>query len=345
MQKYRIGFCCKWLDHADQVNGLNPKDAAKQFNTGATTVRWLNENRSQAEDKLWQLIQQNLTSVRLLVERVSTFNSNLRMMRISSDVLPMYTEPTYRYLYQRQDIRDYCAKEFARIGAIARENDVRLSFHPGQFCVLASANESIVERSIDEFEYHVDMARWMGYGSTWHDYGFKINVHISGAHGAEGIINVLLRLSQEARNLITIENEEMKWGLEETLKLANHLAIVLDVHHHWVKTSEYIQANDDRVKIIIDSWRGVRPAMHYSAPKQEIIPQAMRDCDQLPDLEKLLIAGVKRAHLRAHSDFYWNNAMNVWVKSFLNNFDIQAEAKAKNLASQKLLEQLNQIPE
>ena len=55
--------------------------------------------------------------------------------------------------------------------------DVRISFHPGQFCVLASDKPDVVERSIDEFEYHVNMARWMGYGKEFQD--MKINIHIS----------------------------------------------------------------------------------------------------------------------------------------------------------------------
>ena len=46
----------------------------------------------------------------------------------------------------------------------------------------------------------------MGYGRTFQD--FKINVHISGRQGPAGIKAVLPRLSQEARNCITIENEE-----------------------------------------------------------------------------------------------------------------------------------------
>ena len=55
-------------------------------------------------------------------------------------------------------------------------------------------------------------------------------------------------MSPEARNLLTIENDEMGWGLESSLELEKHCALVLDIHHHWVRTGEYIQANDDRVK-------------------------------------------------------------------------------------------------
>lgn len=338
----RIGFCCKYLDNVDQLNGFKPKDAAKALNTGATTVRWLTENKSKAEDKLWELIKQNLHSTYKLVEVVSNYPLPLRMMRISSDLLPVYTEPNHKYFYQRKDVQDFVSMQFARIGELARAKDVRLSFHPGQFCVLASERDEVVNNSIEEFEYHVNMARWMGYGTSWHDHGFHINVHISGARGSEGIVSVLPRLSQEARNLITFENEEMKWGLEETLKLKDHTAIVLDIHHHWVKTGEYIQPHDDRVKMVIDSWRGVRPTMHYSMPKSEFVATHLNN-EGMPDYQAALSAGVKKASLRAHSDFYWCAAANQWAGTFLPYFDMEAEAKAKNLSSKSLAQSLGLI--
>lgn len=339
---HRIGFCCKYLDNPQQVDGFKPKDPAKLLNTGATTVRWLTENKSKVDDKLWYLIKHNLDSTYKLLQIVATWPALLRMMRISSDLLPVYTEPTHKSFYSNKLVIDFVSSQFAKIGNFARANDIRLSFHPGQFCVLASSSEDVVNRSIEEFEYHVNMARWMGYGSSWHDHGFHINVHISGAQGAEGIISVLPRLSKEAQNLITIENEEMKWGLDETLKLKDHVAIVLDIHHHWVKTGEFIQASDDRVKMIIDSWRGVRPAMHYSMPKSEFVATHLNN-EGMPDYQAALSAGVKKASLRAHSNFYWCAAANEWAGTFLPYFDMEAEAKAKNLASKALAQSVGLI--
>ena len=101
------------------------------------------------------------------------------------------------------------------MGSLARDRNVRLSFHPGQFTVLASDNPDIVDRSIEEFEYHVDMARWMGYGQTFQD--FKINVHIAGRQGPDGIRRALQRMTPEARNCLTIENDEMTWGIDHSL--------------------------------------------------------------------------------------------------------------------------------
>jgi len=137
----------------------------------------------------------------------------------------------------------YAETHFARVGALARANGVRLSFHPVQFTVLASSNPGIVERSIEEFEYHANMAKWMGYGQSFQD--LKINVHISGREGPAGIRSAYKRLSPEARNCITIENEENAWGLNDCLSLRDIIPTVLDIHHHWIREGEYIDAGSD----------------------------------------------------------------------------------------------------
>ena len=336
----RLGFACKWIDYPSQVDGIKPKDDCKKYNTGSTTVAWLNrQSKDVAVEKLWDLMKQNIESTRLLVERVGGLDENLRMVRLSSDILPVYTEPTWSWYYRSADVRDYAQRHFRAVGDIARKMGVRLSFHPGQFCVLASDNEDIVNRSIEEFEYHVDMARWMGYGNTFQD--FKINVHIAGRAGPEGIKRALLRLSPEARNTITIENDEISWGIDASQELVNHCALVLDIHHHWVHTGEYIRPTDDRYLRMIESWRGVRPVIHYSVSREDLL---VSHCDKtMPNLELLLESGYKKQKLRAHSDFYWNQKANEYALSFLAVADIMCESKAKNLASFSLHNQAKEL--
>jgi UV DNA damage repair endonuclease len=332
----RIGFACKWIDGPSQIDGIKQTDNCKQYNTGSTTVAWLNRQTTEvAEQKLYDLMVGNIEAVRKLVELVGTLDENLRMVRLSSDILPVYTEPTWSRYWRSPDVRAYCERAFGAVGDLARERGVRLSMHPGQFTVLASVNEGIVGRSIEEFEYHTDMARWMGYGKTFQD--FKINVHISGKQGPDGIKRAMQRLSPEARNCITIENDEMTWGIDASLELVDTCALVLDIHHHWINSGEYIDPNDDRVKRIIDSWRGVRPVIHYSVSREDVIvkhPGHIR-----PDLPSLLEQGYKKQKLRAHSNFYWNTETNEWALSFRDQFDIMCESKAKNLASFALYEQ------
>ena len=160
----RIGFACKWIDGPSQINGIKQTDTARKYNTGTTTVRWLNnQSKDVAEQRLWDLMVGNIEAVYRLVERVSELEPSLRMVRISSDILPVYTHADFAYYWRQPSVISYCETHLKRVGDLARDRNVRLSMHPGQFTVLASDNPGIVERSIQEFEYHTDLARWMGY--------------------------------------------------------------------------------------------------------------------------------------------------------------------------------------
>lgn len=334
----RIGFCCKYLDPDQTQKPKILKEIQQQYTERQTTVSWCNRQpRHIAEQRLLEIVEHNMSSMLNLVKYVGSLPENLRMVRIGSNQIPMATQPDWRYMWEDPDTVKWMEAGFALVGEAARSLDVRLSFHPGQFCCVASDTPEIVERSIDEFEYHANMARWMGYGKQFMD--MKINVHISGRQGADGIIRVLHKLSPEARNLISIENDEMCWGLDESLKLSKHLALVLDIHHHWVREGEYIAPDDDRVKAVIDSWRGVRPVLHYSYSRCEHLPAGDNAHVGFHDMQRLLEAGCKKQKLRAHSDYYPNADVNAWALSFWKDFDIQCEAKAKNLASKQLWEQ------
>ena len=336
----KIGFACKWIDHPEQVNGIKSTDAAKELNTGTTTVAWLNrQTREVAEQRLWDLMVHNIQSIHKLVERVGTLDESLRMVRLSSDILPVYTERNWSYFWRRSDVRDFCSTAFAKVGDVARSRGVRLSFHPGQFTVLASDNPTIVDRSIEEFEYHADMARWMGYGREFQD--FKCNVHIAGRLGPQGIRDAYKRLSPEARNIITIENEEMKHGLDTCLELYDLVPIVLDIHHHFIREGEYIQLTDARTQKVLESWRGLRPTCHYSVSREDLL--LGHDTNTLPDMTVLLESGYKKSKLRAHSDFYWNTAVNDWALTFLESFDMMCESKGKNIASFALYDRAKQL--
>jgi UV DNA damage repair endonuclease len=318
--------------HYDQTQTKKVlEEIQRPLNTKSTTVQWLNrQTREEAEQRLWDIMVHNIAAYKRLIEYVGSLPPQLRMVRLGSDVLPVYTQRDWSYYWRKPDVVAYAAKEFAKVGDTARALDVRLSMHPGQFTVLASDSSEIVERSIEEFEYHTDVIRWMGYGKNWQD--FKCNVHISGRRGPAGIIDALQRLSPEARNCITIENDENKWGIADSLELEKHCALVLDIHHHWCREGEYIQPTDDRFKRVIDSWRGVRPAIHYSYSRTEQLPEGYAH-NTLPDKAALLEAGYKKGKLRAHSDWYPNNVVNDYALSFLPYADIMCESKMKNLAS------------
>ena len=322
----RIGFACKWAE----INKKGEIVSTEGLNTGGTTHAWAKRNkRDVVEEKIMDVAKRNIMNTHALVKKVATLEPELRMLRLTSDMLSFYTLDEYKDFWHSTDVQNSLQRWFSPIGETARANDVRLSFHPDQFVVLASYRVEVVNKSIQEFEYHADMVRWMGFGKQFQD--FKTNVHISGRRGPQGIREVYGRLSPEARNTLTLENEEYTHGLTDCLSLSDLVPTVMDIHHNWIREGSYINCNDDLVKKVIDSWRGVRPTLHYSVSREDIL--IGHSGSQLPNHGALIEAGYSKQKLRAHSDYYWNDEVNKWAASFNDRFDIMCESKAKNLAS------------
>ncbi|WP_371826839.1 UV damage endonuclease UvsE [Microvirga sp. VF16] len=331
MQDSRFGFCCKYIPEDGDAQ------AARAMNTSTVTMAYLGRLEPKAAyDKLSAVVAHNLEAFRLQIAHVATRPKIERLHRLSSDLLPGYTHSSCKEFYCDPDLRGLIEAKLAAMGQLARDSDVRLSMHPGQFCVIASANPSAAVSGLAEFEYHAEIMALMGYGDGWHPHGAHINIHGGAkALGVEGIRSGLVRLSHTARNLITIENDEVSYGLDYLLPLADDVPLVLDLHHHWIMSQgEYIEPEDLRVARIVASWRGVRPVSHVSVSREVLLRD--QGIGVLPDFKGLVAMGIKPRDLRAHSDLMWNEAVNDLVMRHLSWSDFEIEAKLKNVASQAL---------
>lgn len=326
----RIGFACQYRHPVRTLTATELKLLETPYNPRTTTLRWMDSVSVQlARDKLTEVVTHNLAAQLRLLAYVAELPPALRMLRLSSDLLPFYSHPKLHGFYQQPDIQAWLSEGFRAIGDLARSSGVRLSFHPGQYCVLGSDKPQVVENSLAEFEYHADMIRMMGYGVQFQD--FKCNVHIAGRLGAEGIRAIWPRLSEVARHCITFENEEKTYGVDDCLALADLAPVVLDIHHCWINENDYIDPHDPRVERILDSWRGVRPTMHYSQPPERLQELGF-GAEQKLEMEALLQVVSKR-DLYGHSEQMWNHWTNEYALQFLPRFDIMFEAKDKNLAA------------
>ena len=334
----RIGFACQYKHPERELTPAALKLVEAPFNPRTTTLRWMESVEPQvAREKLLEVVLHNLAAQLRLLAYVAELPLPLRMLRLSSDLLPFYSHPKVHAFYQDPAIAQQLVDGFAAIGTAARAANIRLSFHPGQYCVLGSENPGVVENSVAEFEYHADMIRMMGYGQRFQD--FKCNVNIAGRLGVEGTRAVWARLSEVARNCITFENDEKTYGLDDCLKIADLAPVVLDIHHCWIHENDYIAPDDPRVQRVVECWRGLRPTMHYSQPPESL--QALGfDAEQKLEMAELLKVVSKR-DLYAHSDMMWNRWTNDYALQFLDRFDIMLEAKNKNLAALALYQYSN----
>lgn len=330
----RIGWCCKWLPPPG-----DPRPATA-MNLRDTTVAALSRlSPAQATEKLLGLVQGNLAALAAQVEEAAAAPPLERCLRIISSVLPVYTHPVARPRYDEPALRSLVETGLAAIGSRARAAGLRLSMHPGQFCVLSTENPQALANSVAELDYHTEILALLGLAGGWHPMGAHINIHGGArAPGTPGFRRGFALLSEDTRNLLTVENDEASYGLDDLLPLAELLPIVLDLHHHWCFTAgEHIAPGDPRIARVAASWRGTRPLGHLSAPREDLLP-AVLDPDVLPDYAALRAAGLPARELRRHSDRMWNRPINEWALGHLDWMDIEVEAKAKNLASHDLAE-------
>ncbi len=326
----RIGFCCTF------VSPSGDEEEQRALNMRGPTVASI-VKAEQPTAKLEEVIRCNLDTLDRQITYVGALPPLERLFRIVSGFLIGWGHPAAADIWANSLRREVEAR-LAKSGELARRLGVRLSMHPAQHAILATKTEGALANAIRDIEEHAHVFAMLGYGSGWHPHGASVNIH-GGARsaGVEAIRANLRQLSPEARNLITIENDEISFGLDDLLEVGDEVAILVDFHHHWIfSRGEWLQPDDPRVSRIIASWRGVRPLSHISVSREIYLGD--HDPETLPNFAALGETGLGPSKLRGHSDRMWNRAVNRLVERHLAWTDVEVEAKAKNLASTDLAE-------
>lgn len=334
MDGARIGFCCTF------VSPCSDEDEQRRMNMRRITLASLaRKEPAEAAGALREAVAHNLDALDAQLAWVSALPPVERMFRILSGFLPGWSHAGTKHLYVA-DLRGEIERRLESAGGFARANGIRLSMHPGQHAILAAKSEAALANALTDIGEHVEIMEMLGYGGAWHPHGAHVNIHGGAAsEGIEGLRRGLALLPEAARNLVTIENDEICFGLDDLLPLADEVALVVDFHHHWIKSrGEWLQPDDPRVERLRASWRGVRPAAHISVSRETLYSELLDE--ELPDFTQLSAAGFRASELRGHSDMMWNKAVNALVAQHLAWCDVEVEAKAKNLASAQLAAQI-----
>ena len=325
---WRLSQCCQFYDKA----------LAKRYNLGTTTKTYA----LKADGK--QRVQAKaLENCKKLVDVMSYFSTqpkNLRSFRISSELLPCYTLDFTQDWYS--EIMPQISQLLNKAGELAKQHEIRLSVHPGQYTVLASNNPDVVENSIKDLEYHALYGSLMNLEPE----EFVINIHLQGLYGGkheDGIKRFSSHfqyLSDYAQKALAVENEDKPNGydIEHTLELSTCIPIrcTLDIHHYMchrmnetrkVKNKsgtlvnikqrdvEYITENSLFFKEAVKTWKHIRPLFH----KSQSFPIENEDYWMKPN---------------AHSDIYYDKELMSITVPMLQWADFDVEAKNKEQAVQ-----------
>lgn len=260
-RSWRLSQCCQFHD----------KTKAKRYNFGTTTKTYALKDGGKAKVQTKALENCNKL-LDILTTYFPTQPYNMRSFRISSEMFPCYTLDFTQDWYK--EIWPQITSILAKAGEAAKQHEIRLSVHPGQYTVLASNKASVVENSIKDLEYHALYGKLMNLEAK----DFVMNIHLQGLYGGkreDGIKRFATHfdyLSDYAKNCLAVENEDKHksgYDIEHVLDLCSRIPTraTFDVHHYECyrqKECELPSVNDSFFKEAVNTWKNTRPLFHVS---------------------------------------------------------------------------------
>ncbi|WP_426451029.1 UV DNA damage repair endonuclease UvsE [Paenibacillus sp. S-38] len=282
-------------------------------------------DREAAIRKLERIAAENIRNTLRLLKHNRAHD--IEMYRISSKLIP---------LLGHEGLGDWdpierLSGDFAELGQYARENRMRLSFHPDHFTVFSTPREDVLRSSRADLERHVRMLEAMGL-----DASAKCNIHVGGTYGNKEAARARFleqfgALSERIRERMTLENDDKTFNALETLEICEEAGVpmVLDIHHDAVNPSE-LSAAELWPRILL-TWKGQKeqgdasgsardlpPKIHVSSPKSESDP-------------------------RGHAEYIETGVFMDFIRSIAPltpRLDVMLEAKMKDGSLLKLAEDL-----
>ena len=297
----RLGYAC--INETLKAKKIRANHNCKKATYLSKGLAHCSEIIDQNLDGLLQILQWNV-------------ENNVYVYRMSSDMVPWATE----YKFSDLPNWDLLKAKFASVGQYALDNGIRLSFHPGQFCVLGSPTESVVQNAINELEVAGEL---MDLLLQPRNHMAKINIHLGGTYGGDkaGVYSRFIiafnRLSDSVKTRLTLENDDRDslYSVEDLYHgICKHIniPIVFDYHHWQCHPGSLSQR--DALALALSTWGDIRPCCHYS------------ETAQIDDPTKMF---------KAHS--YLIHSV---IDDYGFDFDCVIEAKGKELA---LLHYLNNV--
>jgi UV DNA damage endonuclease len=291
-----IGYCCINLS-------LNLNKKKRQFtlvNRGCTKKTFDRLGLSHVS----QLSQLNIDDLYTILQW--NVENNILVYRMSSDMFPLLG------FYNIEDLPNFnlIQNKLQLIGDYIKSNNIRVSFHPSHFCIIASEKQSVVDNAIDELNKHAQILDLMGLEQSTF---YSINIHVGTTKptliDATNKFNQNFKLlSESCQRRLTIENDDSptQYSVKMLYDMVYNeigIPIVFDQHHfnYWSDG----QTMEDAMRLAFSTWK-TKPLIHMSSSKLNES------------------ASVRKT---AHADYIYEP-----IQDFNLQFDVEIEAKAKDLA-------------
>jgi UV DNA damage endonuclease len=246
--------------------------------------------------------------------RVLKYNlkKDIKVYRMSSDSFPWMSHYSFSDLPNFPKIQ----RLLTQIGNFVKDNDIRVSYHPGPFNILGSEKEPVVVKTIDELDKHSELMDLMGLEQSTY---YPINIHLnvttpSHEQAAERFCTNFHRLKDSTKSRLTIENDDKpsQYSVKMLYELVHSkigIPIVVDSLHYLCHPDD--MSWEDTLKLGLSTWK-TKPLCHHSSSKK--------------------LNEDNSAILSAHADFLYEK-----FDSCGYEIDIELECKQKDYALVKYL--------
>ena len=261
-----------------------------------------------------ELVIQNIDDLKKIIDW--NIQNDIFVYRMSSDMFPCIG------FYKLEDLPDFdlISSKLLSIGQFAKDNKIRLSFHPTHFCITASENPVVVKNAIDELNKHAQIMDLMGLDQSHY---YPINIHVNTTkptreEAADRFCQQFFNLSESCQKRLVVENDDgpnqySTKILYDLIYSKIKIPITHDFHHHNYGPQDISQ--EEALKLACSTWGDITPMTHMSSPRT------------LEDISSKQIA---------HADYIYEE-----IKTFGLDFDTEIEAKAKELAVIRYRAQFN----
>ena len=222
--------------------------------------------KNATDERLTELISHNLCSLENIIDY--NIKNDIKLFRVTSDLIPFGSSSVNTLNWS-----DMFKEQFKKIAEKIKNNNMRISMHPGQYTVLNSPKEDVVKRAIEDLEYHTKVLENLGVGQNG-----KIILHIGGVYGdKESAIKQFIEtyegLDKTIKRHLVIENDDKSYTLEDVLSISKQtgIPVVFDNLHHNINSYEKEKSDRYWIEECKSTWKEEDgdQKIHYSQQDKE----------------------------------------------------------------------------
>jgi UV DNA damage endonuclease len=251
----QLGLCC--------INTILQERDPKIFSSRKPILSTI---KKKGIEYLKELSLQNCKDLETMIHWNA--QNGIRVFRISSGLFPHMSNSRL----DEEHSMKFALPLLRRIGRIARNYKQRLTFHPGQYNVIAAKDKKVFDNTVADLNYHALVLDYMKC-----DQDSVIVIHAGGIYddkkaSIQRWIDNFAKLPERVRRRLVLENCEKCFSIEDCLYVSDkiNIPVVFDTHHFdcykKLHPDEKFKSPKEYIKDILKTWtqRNMRPKFHVS---------------------------------------------------------------------------------